>query len=180
MTTPQFRLGIERKIGYSFLGLLVGNAAMLIALLLLSVFRDYPFLAKLRHSWYLTPEQALDSFLMFAIFALFGWIVVGLPFILVLPANVASRLHWSASILIGAILGVLALYLIFDRGRFDRSNLWDDPTFFWQAFVFASAAALNSAVAFTTYCTLIQSARLTREMKTAHHLARRNPSLFSN
>lgn len=164
MAIREFHLGFERKIGYSFLGLLAGNLAMLAGLLFISLFRDYPFLAKLRPAWYLTPEESLSTFLLFGTFSLFGWIIVGLPVVLLLPAGVASRLHWSLAVLIGAILGVLVLYLELDRGHLDIFNS-QDPTFFWRCIIFTSAAAINSAVAFTMYCTLVQWARLTHEIE---------------
>ena len=133
---------------------------MIAGLLLTSLFRDYPFLTKLRHDWYLTPEQVLGTFFSFGLFSLFGWIIVGLPFVLLFPANLASRLHWSLALIIGATLGVVALYLEIDRGRLDIFR-GTDPT----SFIYLPAAALNSAVAFVTYCTLLQMARLTYEIE---------------
>jgi hypothetical protein len=122
MAIHEFHLGFERKIGYSFVGLLAGNIVCLAAL------------------------------------------IVGLPVVMLLLAKVTSRLHWLLALIIGATLGVLALYVEIDRGRLDIFSV-KDPIFFWQSIVFASAAALNSAVAFTTYCTLVQWARLTHEIE---------------
>lgn len=165
MNTPQFRLGFERKIGYSFVGLLAGNLAMLAGLLLTSLFRDYPYLAKLRHAMYLEPRGALRMWVWCAIFSLLGWAIVGVPAVLILSGNFVSRLHWLIAAVMGALLGIFALYLEIDRGRFDAASLLSDPTTFRQYVVFVLAAALNSGVAFTTYCTLAQWARLTHEIE---------------
>jgi hypothetical protein len=176
MTPSEFHLGFERKIGYSFLGLLAGNAVVLAGLLFIAFFRDYPFLAKLRHPFYLNPKQALFTFLWFAIFSVVGWVIVGIPAVLLMPANLVSRLHWLLAVPIGAVLGVFALYLELDRGHLPTDAL-RDPTMYWQIVVCVSAAALNSGVAFAVYCTLLQWARLSEE--TRNGAPRGTPQFFS-
>jgi hypothetical protein len=52
-------------------------------------------------------------FILYAIFSVIGWALVGLPIALAFPARVISRLAWPLRLLVGAILGPLALLLIF-------------------------------------------------------------------
>lgn len=56
---------------------------------------------------------ALQVFFIYAAFSVVGWIFVGVPFALAIPARLLSRLAWPFRFLLGAALGPLALLLIF-------------------------------------------------------------------
>lgn len=154
MNIQQFHMGFERKIGYSFLGLLAGNAASLSAFLIIATLQ--PFLPdKFTHYFFrFDLPRALGMSVFAAIVSLMGWTVVGLPVVLLLPARVAGRLRWFAAP-IGAALGAFTLFLIFlalDRGRLDWASYTQTQTL--QTFV--PPAVLISGVAFTVYCALIR------------------------
>jgi hypothetical protein len=85
--------GLERKIGYSFLGLLAGNVTLLLYFLW-GAMRTRAWLLSIRRG---APNRVLaDALGMFAIYgisSMVGWALIGLPFVLLLPAQFVSRLH---------------------------------------------------------------------------------------
>ena len=98
---------------FAFIGLLAGNAALLLYLLQNAVrLRAYLLKAHMGEPAHQIP-QAWSMFIIYAIFSLAGWALIGLPFALAFPARVLSRLAWPLCLLIGAALGPLALVLIF-------------------------------------------------------------------
>lgn len=155
MNPQTFHIGFERKIGYSFLGLLAGNAASLSALLVLAILRSFDPIRGLSG---LTPLWALGMSTVFGFFSLAGWAVVGLPVMFLLPAKFAVRTHWLVAALIGAILGALSLYLIFTA--FNGGNIYwlrvTDPAF-RETMAFFCAAALIAGIAMAVYCRLLRS-----------------------
>jgi hypothetical protein len=92
---------------------MAGNAALLM-FLLYGAWRVRAALLKLHQGEpYVALPQAWEMFLIYAVFSSVGWILVGLPVALAFPARLISRIPWPACLLIGAILGPLALFLIF-------------------------------------------------------------------
>lgn len=93
---------------FAAIGLAAGNAAPLLFVicnaLLLSAHTGQPDLEL---------AQALEIFLIYAIFSVVGWILVGVPIALAISARHLSRVTWLGRMLIGATLGPLALLLIF-------------------------------------------------------------------
>lgn len=86
--------GLFRRLLFAAIGLAAGNAALLL-FLLSSGLRDW------------------SLFLLYAIFSVLGWILVGVPIAVAFPAHLLSRVAWPSQLLIGAALGPLALLLIF-------------------------------------------------------------------
>ena len=74
---------------YAAIGLACGNAALRILL------------------W-----RARDLVLLYALFYILGWALVGVPIALGVPASFLSRVPWPIRFLIGATLGPIALLLI--------------------------------------------------------------------
>lgn len=93
-------MNAARKIGYSFLGLLAGNVALFSFLLADAKVRGIKDIA-----FYMLP--------FYLLFSIFGWILVGIPFVLVIQSEVITELHWLIVILIGLFLGALAQFFIF-------------------------------------------------------------------
>lgn len=157
MTATRGDLGFERKIGYSFLGLMTGNVASLVVFLLLAVLQRLDAFAGFRHVWEMTVERAAEMSLLFAIFSLPEWVAVGLPLVLLLRSEVVADFYWATAALIGTVLGVIGMLLfalVLDRGFATISNPAALRTI---APVFAPAA-LIAAVAFTVYCSLVKTA----------------------
>jgi hypothetical protein len=63
--------------------------------------------------WVVLFPGASGLFPLYAGFSIFGWALVGGPFVLAFPAPLLCRLPWPLYPLMGALLGPLALLLIF-------------------------------------------------------------------
>ena len=136
------------RVGYSHLGLLAGNVALLLLLLLNA----------LRASLWLHGQMkvqllaALGSFIPIAIFSVAGWVAVGVPVVLLFSSRTIARVSSGILLLIGAPLGPLALLLILvwlNHGQpgavsFSRTG------FLWEC------ASLISTVAFAVHCTFVR------------------------
>jgi len=60
MTATRGNIGFERKIGYSFLGLMAGNVASLVVLLLIAVLPLVDAFTGIRQLWKLDTGGALE------------------------------------------------------------------------------------------------------------------------
>lgn len=106
-------LGPFRRLLFAAIGLIAGNAALLI-FLLYNALRVRAALLKIHMGQpHLELPRAWDVFVLYAIISIVGWALVGLPFALAFPARLLSRIPWPLGLFIGAILGPLALLLIF-------------------------------------------------------------------
>jgi hypothetical protein len=158
MNTQPFNMGFERKIGYSFLGLLAGNAASLAALLIIATLQSFPTFEIIRRFWWLSLRSALGMSALFALFSLAGWTVIGLPFVLLLPARITIRIHRLAAPLPGALLGILSLFLIFAFFIVRQPSSEADWLMGLRMWIpFFSIAMLISGTAFAVYCGLLRS-----------------------
>ena len=144
MAIREFHLGFERKIGYSFVGLLAGDAALF----------AYFFLGI--RPWEHGGWGALGFFPVYAFFSLLGWIVVGIPAVLFISMEFIAELSWLPLVLIGAALGVFAQFLIFlllgSRGNLNLPGHWNEVAWYFMKAVIVSTAA------FAVYCALIRRA----------------------
>ena len=150
-------VGWERKIGYSFLGLMAGNAVSAVVLLLIVVLPRLGVFAGLARVRNPVTGGALLLFLFIVMASISGWAFVGLPVVLLLRAEFVAHLYWAAAALMGTILGVIAMLLfclLLDRGFGTVSNPAALRTI---APIFADAA-LIAGVAFVVYSALIQAA----------------------
>jgi len=138
-------MSVLRKIGYSFLGLLAGDVALLALLVWLS------------GGW----DTSLLEIIVFYVllFTLLGWIVIGIPAVLLMDVQLLKRLRWVLVILIGSALGALAWFLLWIfsdlfSGPHYHLNLaahWGWSLVEWSEI---SWAMLVSTVAFAAYSAL--------------------------
>lgn len=153
MITPRLHFGFERKIGYSFVGLLAGDAVLLLYMLS-SAIKTSVWLRSIHMG---EPNRvipdALEMFRLYGITSMIGWVLVGLPCVLLLRANFVARLHWLFVAMIGAGLGPVAFvtvsYSITGRRA---AGIFRDGEMIWIISV------LISAVAFAVYCALVRRA----------------------
>lgn len=166
MYTPQFRLGFERKIGYSFLGLAAGNLVVLAAVSICeaiglnSLVPAGPLRERLL--------RALALAFYFGSVSLVSWAIIGLPVVLALSANLISRLHWSLASLIGSILGAIPFALLFVA----MSGGWQqllatlrNPQVLRVYLLFLAVAVIIGGVAFSVYCLLVRRASRREQRK---------------
>jgi hypothetical protein len=102
-----------QRLVFAAIGLAAGNLALLV-FLTCNALRLHAALLKAHIG---EPVQTLPNawelFSIYGIFSVLGWMMVGVPIAIALPARLLSRVAWSGQILIGATLGPLALLLIF-------------------------------------------------------------------
>jgi hypothetical protein len=148
-------IGWGLRIGYAFLGLIAGNAAIAAyffsgyfwALLL-----NYSSIAGLPSRNILIGYAGME--LIYGTFSFLGWLVVGLPIILLLPVRILNRLPWLAILLIAAAIGIAAffpIYLLLNGG-----HLTSDALPFRRTGMYWFLALLASMAGFPTYCWLIR------------------------
>jgi len=101
-----------KRLAYAFLGLLAGDAILLLYLLQNAI-RNRAYLLGIHMGEpALQIPQALQIFVPYARLSFVGWLFVGLPIALLLPAHFIRRSPWPLTLLLGAALGPLALFLI--------------------------------------------------------------------
>jgi hypothetical protein len=155
-STSQFHLGFERKIGYSFVGLLAGNLVSLILLLLVALVLHTNSFEHIRKVWSLGIGQAFVWSVVIWIYSMPAWVVLGLPFVLLLPAGTATRIYWPMTVPIGAALGAFAMLLISFVMNGGHLNI-DFPLDPGVYLPFCLAAFI-AGVAFAIYCKLVKMA----------------------
>jgi hypothetical protein len=89
------------RVAYFFVGLCAANVTVLITLLAQTL--------NVRSS----VGQFQSAITFFVLFSGWGWLNVGLPFALFVPASFVQARRWPARVLIGLLLGPAALLLIF-------------------------------------------------------------------
>jgi hypothetical protein len=131
-----------RKIGYSFLGLLTGDVALL------------AYFVWITRAWEHNHLQSLDIFLLYVIFTFPGWVVVGIPAVLLISPQTIRTLRWLSLLIIGAALGAFAQLLIFLllASRHDVNLAGHGNQLAW----YFELSALVSTVAFAVYCALVR------------------------
>lgn len=96
----------------------------------------------------------LGMFPIYAVMSIAGWILVGVPFALAVPARQVSCLAWPVVVLLGAALGLLAMFLVLilllaHQGSL-RSFSLDHTEIFWLF------SMLVSTVSFLVYAALLR------------------------
>lgn len=142
------RLDYLLRIGYSFFGLLAGNAVLLILAL-----GNALHISLLLHGQVKAQcLTALGFFIPIAIASIAGWLIVGVPAVLVLsPRRVLQSSRWQL-LIVGALLGPAALFAIFlllSRGL-AKGETFTNTGFLWVC------ASLISFVAFAVHCALMR------------------------
>lgn len=106
-------LNATRRVAYAFVGLLGGNSALLLFLLQNAMrLRSSLFGMHMGEPARQIPI-ALQLFVLYARLSFVGWLFVGFPIALLLPARSITGLWWPLRVLVGAALGPLALLVIF-------------------------------------------------------------------
>jgi hypothetical protein len=137
--------GPLRRLGYTFLGLLAGNAS----LLLWSLGNALTFREEMLRLHRGAPNDqisvALQLSLIYFVFSIGGWTLVGVPLALAIPARVVARMSWC-TLLLGAVSGPISLFMVFSlipNSRFNWER-WRDGTLF--CIYAAEIATVASAV----------------------------------
>lgn len=136
------------RIGYSFFGLLAGDTALLI-LALLNAFHISLLLGGQLKAQLLT---AVGWFIPVAIASIAGWMMIGIPVVLIISTGRILKTTWWLILLVGALLGPLALLIIF------LLLSWGMPsgeTFTHTGFLW-TCASLISTVAFGVHCAFVR------------------------
>jgi hypothetical protein len=151
-------IGWARRIAYAFIGLLAGNAAIVAYFLITAVWallRFHALPSKPPASHILIGYAGL--ILIYGTFSFLGWLIVGLPVVVLLPVGMLNRLPWLVILLIAATIGVAAyfpIFLLFSGGH-PTLDLFRREGPYWLL------ALLASTVGFPTYCWLIRRRTVT-------------------
>jgi hypothetical protein len=155
------RVGWVRRIGYAFIGLLAGNAAIVAYFLITNLWglvRVHSFPSE-PPAWHTLVGYA-GLILIYGTFSLLGWLVVGLPAVFLLPVRILNRLPWLVILLIAAAIGLAAffpIYLLLNGG-----HLTPNSFSFRSEWLYWFLALLASMTGFPTYCWLVRRRTITR------------------
>jgi hypothetical protein len=147
------RIGWARRLGYAFVGLLAGNAAIAAYFLsgyLWALLLNYSSIAGHPARDLLIGFAGME--LLYATFSLIGWLVVGLPAVFLVPVRILNRLPWLMIILMAAAIGVAAFFpidLLLNGGHLS-------PDSFRRERLDWLLALLASIVGFPTYCWFVR------------------------
>jgi hypothetical protein len=148
------------RVGYSFLGLLAGDAALLFLVLFKSFCASLQQHGKLMA---LLLKSTLEWFGVVAIVSIAGWIMIGVPAVLILSPGRTLKTSRLLLVLVGALLGPLALlfvFLLLSRGKLSSAT-FTQTTFLW------ACASVISTIAFGVHCTLVRrTARIKLKIST--------------
>jgi hypothetical protein len=143
-------VGALRRIGYSFVGLLAGNLVLLVVWL--GFFLRNRIALPPNHGPNLSSDlmDMLGIMAIYAVFSIFGWVLIGIPAVLLLSSRRIAALPWTALVLCGAVLGPVSLTLIFlFGGHFS-------PRIFTEGGPYFLFAGVVSGVAFWVHCLLVR------------------------
>jgi hypothetical protein len=101
-----------QRLAYGFVGLVVGDAALLLYMLLNAAWVRAALLAAHVGEPYAQVPAAIQVFAIYAPFSLVGWVFVGVPAVLLLPVSSITRWPWLQVVTLGAFLGPLAMVVI--------------------------------------------------------------------
>ena len=150
-------LNPTRRVAYAFVGLLGGNAALLLFLLQNAIRLRASLLAMHMGEPARQIPLALEMFVLYAPFSFVGWLLVGLPTALFFPARSITRLSWPLTMLVGAALGPLALVVIFvllSHGHLEISGTFRGSGWLW------AYSILISTVSFVLYVFLLRKEKI--------------------
>ena len=138
-----------RRLAYALVGLLAGDAALLLYMLLNAFWVRGELLAAHVGVPYAEVPVAIQAFALYAIFSVVGWLFVGVPVVLLLPARSVTRWPWPLVMTLGACLGppaLLTILLVLARGRIPLEGT--GPLFIFSILV--------STVSFVVYVALLR------------------------
>ncbi len=159
---PMWSLAVSsiKRLAYAFVGLLAGDAILLLYLLQNAIRLRADLLALHMGEPGRQIPQAIQIFALYARFSFIGWLFVGLPIALLLPPHFIRRLPWPLRLLVGSALGPLALFLIFmlisDSSRTALAHGHMLPGLFTNTASLWPFSILVSTVAFVVYVALLR------------------------
>jgi hypothetical protein len=140
MDTGFDRVTPVKRVAYTFVGLLVGDAMSLLYLLVF---------------WSRLPEMVV--LLAFAMVSFLGWLFVGLPIALFIQARSITRLRWPLALVVGGILGPVALFGALLTVYVGTSGLVSGLAYYSMSKVTPYAfSILISTVSFVMYVALLR------------------------
>src|ERR1700674_1543973 len=153
-------VNLIKRTAYAFVALLAGDASLLLYLLQNAI----RLRADLRALHMGEPgrqiPKAMQIFVLYARLSFVGWLFVGLPIALLLPADFIRRLPWPLRLLVGAALGPLALFLVFalvsDSSRAALAHGHMIPGMFTGTASLRPLSILVSIVSFVLYAALLR------------------------
>jgi hypothetical protein len=153
-----------KRMTYAFVGLVAGDAFLLLYLLQNAIrYRASLLAAHVGEPGRQIP-QALQIFVLYAHVSFFGWLFVGLPAALFFSARSITRLPWPLSLLLGAALGPLALFLVFvllsDVSRAALAHGHMLPGMFTGTASLWPLSILVSTIAFVVYVALLRKEKV--------------------
>ena len=153
-------VGSVKRLAYAFLGLLAGDAILLLYLLQNAIrLRAHLLDLHIGEPARQIP-QTIQLFAFYVRLSFIGWLLVGLPIALLFPPHFIRRLPWPLRLLVGATLGPLALFLIFvlindsSRTAFVHGHML--PGLFTNTASLWPLSILVSTVAFVVYIALLR------------------------
>ena len=102
-----------RRLFFASIALLAGNGALLLFLLQNELRMHSALLKAHMGEPHLVLGGMWQIFLLYAMFSVVGWVLIGVPTALAIPPRLLLRITWPIRVLIGAAMGPLALLLIF-------------------------------------------------------------------
>jgi hypothetical protein len=146
-------VGPLKRLAYALIGLVAGNA-MLLLYLVQNALRVRSTLLAARMG---EPAQALPNavqyFLFLAPFSFAGWLIVGIPTVLLFSGRSITRLPWPFALVVGASLGplaLLAILLVLGHGYIYLSASFAENTLQF------AYSILISTIAFLVYTALLR------------------------
>lgn len=149
----------KKRLAYAFVGLLTGNAILLFFLLQNALRARAGLLAAHMGAPASMISVTLEQFVLYAIASLAGWLLIGLPTVLLFPARSITGLSWPLRLLAGAVLGPFALFgvfLLLGRGHLAFPASFTGTGILWVYSV------LVSTVAFVVYAALLRREQVRR------------------
>jgi LytS/YehU family sensor histidine kinase len=142
----------HQRLTYAFVGLLVGDAALILYMLLNAVWVRAALIAAHSGEPDAQVPVAIQLAMLYAIFSLAGFLVVGVPVALFLPTRFVVRWPWLVTIVAGALLGppaMLAILAVLGGGRVQFSSFRESGPLF-------AFSILVSTVSFGVYAALLR------------------------
>ena len=146
-------VGPLKRLAYAHVGLFAGDAVLLLYLMQNALRARSALLAAQIGEPAQALPHAVQHFLFLAAFSLAGWLIVGVPTVLLFSGRSITRLPWPFALLVGASLGPLALLgilLVLGHGYIYLSASFAESTLQF------AYSILISTVAFLVYAALLR------------------------
>jgi hypothetical protein len=102
----------NRRLTYAFVGLLAGDIALVLYLVLNALVVRATYLAAHVGEPERQVSVALQLGTIYVVCSFAGFLLVGVPVALLLPSQFVARWPWMVTIVVGALLGLPALFTI--------------------------------------------------------------------